>query len=116
MARKSVSIVDTTGPQRTALDEIPNDVKEFVESVYAKQRKTPGRERVTYDTAEELRDDFKLMADYCAQRPAGILKIRKSPTRDLAENVMDIRVSADVPANGARNAGNDRRQPVNATK
>lgn len=114
MARKSVAIIDTTGPQRTPLDEIPDDVKKFVEDVYAKQRKTPGRERVTYDTVDELKEDFKLMADYVAQRPQGVLKIRRSPTRDLPEHVMDIRITADVEANGNRNAGNDRRQPVGA--
>lgn len=112
MARHSVAILDTVGPQRTPLDDIPEDVKKFVEDVYAKQRKTPGRERVTYADADELKADFKLMADYAAQRTAGILKIRRSPTRDLPDNVMDIRITADVEANGNRNAGNDRRQPV----
>lgn len=116
MSRKSETIVDVTGPQRTPLADIPDDVRKFVEDVYAKQRKTPGRERVSYDTENERNADFKLMVDYAAQRPQGILTVRRSPTKGLKETQMDIRVTADVEANGARNAGNDRRQPVGATK
>jgi len=116
MPRQTLTVIDTTGPQRTPLDEIPADVKKFVEDTYAKQRKTPSRERVTYDTVDELRADFKLIADYVAQRPAGVLKVRKSPTKGLKDNQMDIRFTADLEANGARNEGNDRRQPVGQTK
>lgn len=114
MPRKSTHVPDITGPQRTPLDEIPQDVKDYVESVYAAQRKTPGREHVEYDTEKELNAEWKLMVDYAAQRKAGVLKIRRSPTRNLPAHVMEFRVTADVEANGARNAGNDRRQPVAA--
>lgn len=107
MARKVIqTLVDSTGTQRTALEDIPNDVIEFVETTYAKQRKNPGRERVEYDTLDELKKDYKLMVDYCAQRPAakgGILSIRRSPTRDLPDNVMDVRITADLEANGKAN-------------
>jgi len=107
MPRKtSTAIPDTTGPQLTPLDAIPDDVKAYVEEVYEKQRKTPGRERAEYDNEKELKEEFKLMADYVAQRPAGILRIRKSPTREMApgvkmpDNVMDFRITADIEANG----------------
>lgn len=116
MARKVSFLVDTTGPVRVPLDEIPADVKKFVEDTYTHQRKTPGRTRVEYDTVKELEEDFKLMADYAAQRPAGILKIRKSPTRELKDIEMDIRITAAVVENGNRNAGNDRRQPAGQTR
>lgn len=107
MPRKtSTTIPDTTGPAVTPLDAIPEDVKQFVEEVYEKQRKTASRERVEYDTEDELKAEFKLMADYVAQRPNGVLRIRKSPTRNLADNVMDIRISADLEANGQKNANN----------
>lgn len=126
MPRKSSdAIPDTTGNVLTPLDSIPDDVKAYVEEVYAKQQKTPGRERAVYDTADELKAEFKLMADYVAQRPAGILRIRKSPTRTkdlpkdlqpIEDRVMDFRINADLEANGARNAGNDRKEPVGAKK
>lgn len=105
MARKSTFVPDTTGPQRVALEDIPDDIKKYVEEVYARQRKTPGREHVEYDTVKELENEFKLMVDYAAQRPGGILKVRKSPTRGLKDNVMEFRVTADTEANGQANAG-----------
>lgn len=107
MARKMVFIQDTTGPQRTNLDDIPQEVKEFVEECFTKQSRTPGRTQVAYDTKEELENEFKLMADYCAQRKQGILRIRKSPTRKLAETVMEFRITRAIEENGARNAGNN---------
>jgi hypothetical protein len=116
MARKATFIPDTTGPQRTALDEIPQELKDYVESVYAKQRKSPGREHVEYENKAELEQEFKLIADYCAQRKTGILRVRRSPTRNQPDNVMEFRITADIEANGARNEGNDRKQPVGATK
>lgn len=115
----STTIVDFSGPQMTPLDEIPQDVIDYVEEVYAKQRKTRSRERAIYDTEAELKTEFKLMADYVAQRPkekGGILRIRKSPTRKenlpedlkaISDRVMDFRITADLEANGAANANAD---------
>lgn len=100
MARKSTAILDVSGPQKTPLDAIPDDVKAFVEDVFKRQSKAPGRERVTYDNDQERDTEFKLMADYVSQRPAGILKIRRSPSKDLPPHSMDIRITADVEANG----------------
>jgi hypothetical protein len=121
MPRKSSTpIPDTTGPVMTPMDAIPQELRNYLEDVYARQQKTPGRERAEYDTEAELKAEFKLMADYLAQRPqavpgGSVLSIRKSPTRGQADNIMDFRINADLPANGARNAGNDRKeekQPV----
>jgi len=119
----STFVPDVMGSVRTPLDEIPVDIKQYVETVFIKQSKTPGRERAIYDTEDELKTEWKLMVDYAAQRPQGVLKIRRSPTRDASlvkalgpnvnpDLVMEFRVSADLEANGARNAGNDRRQPA----
>lgn len=105
MPRKSsVAIPDTNGPQRTPLDEIPGELIAYVEAVYEKQRKTPGRERAEYDNEAELKAEFKLMADYVAQRPNGVLGIRKSPTRNMPDNVMDFRITADIEENGKKNS------------
>lgn len=102
MARKVTFVADVTGPNFTPLSEIPKEVKDLVEEAYAKIRKTNGRVRVEYDNADELAQDFRLMAAYCAQRTAGVLKIRRSPTRNLPDNVMDFRVTADIEANGQK--------------
>jgi hypothetical protein len=111
MPRKgSQTIVDVTGPEVTPLDSIDKEVKDFVEFVWEKQQKTPARERVEYDTEKEKDAEFKLMSDYVAQRPAelgGPLGIRRSPSRDLPKNVMDIRIKplpTDIPAEAAANA------------
>lgn len=104
MPRKSTHVPDVTGPQLTPLSEIPDDVKKYVEEVYDRQRKVPGRERAEYDNEAEKNAEWKLISDYCAQRPAGILAARRSPTRNKGENVMEFRITADLPANGAKNA------------
>lgn len=105
MPRKSTTFIPvTTGPGYIPLADIPQDVKDFVEESYAQQRKTEGRTRVEYDTEDELKAEFRQMVSYAAQRPAGVLTIRRSPTRGLAENVMDFRITADLEKNGQKNA------------
>jgi len=110
MARKSVTIVDTTGTQLIPLDAIPQDVKDYVEALYKAQAKTPSRERVTYDNDQERDTEFKQMVSYAAQRKAGILKVRRSPSKDLPPHTMDVRVTADLPANAAANANGEKGQ------
>lgn len=106
----SETILDVTGTEMTPLESIPQDVKDYVEFVWSKQQVTPARERATYDTEAEKDAEYKLMADYVAQRPADIggpLAIRRSPSRGLPKNVMDIRVklpTTDLEANAAANA------------
>lgn len=108
MARKSSTFVpDQTGPYVTPLNEIPEDVKRYVEEVYDRQRKTPGRERAEYDTEAEKNAEWKFIVDYCAQRPKGILAARRSPTRGKSVNVMEFRLTADLEKNGAKNANSD---------
>jgi hypothetical protein len=107
MARHATTIVDTSGKELIPLESIPDDVKTFVEEVWAKQRKTRSRERVTYDNDAERDTEFKQITSYVAQRPAklgGVLAVRRSPSKDLPAHTMDIRFSADLPANGAANA------------
>lgn len=109
MARKSSTFVpDQTGPYVTPLNEIPEDVKKYVEEVYARQRKTSGRERAEYDTEAEKNAEWKLICDYVAQRPQGILSARRSPTRNKEATVMEFRISADLEKNGAKNANSDK--------
>ena len=89
---------------RRKLDKNEINGDEYVEKVYEFQRNNPSRERAEYDTADELKAEFKLMADYVAQRPKGALRIRKSPTRGMPDNIMDFRITADLETNGQKNA------------
>lgn len=110
MTRKSTTIVDTNSSDHVALESIPDDIKAFVEEVWAKQRKTASRERVVYDTDAERDAEYKLITSYVAQRPAklgGVLAVRRSPSKDLPDHAMDLRFKADLPANAAANAGRE---------
>lgn len=107
MPRTNVSFIQsTTGPNLIPIDEIPQDVKDFVEQAYEQGRKSDGRVHAEYATENELTLEFRQMASYCSQRKP-MLKIRKSPTRNLPANVMEFRVTADIEANGAANAKDD---------
>lgn len=110
MPRKSVTFAPVvTGPNYIALEDIPADVKKLVDDSYEQCRKQDGNVRVEYDTVEELELEFKQMVSYAAQRPNGVLKVRKSPVRNLPETVMAFRVTSDPVANGARNAASESR-------
>lgn len=96
MARK-LAFVPTTAPGVTALvalDDIPQDVKDEVEEVYANLKANPnGRIRAEFDTPAELRVYVTQVTSYCELRPAGAIRFRKSPTKNLPQNVMDFRIT-----------------------
>lgn len=85
------------------LDDIPQDVKDDVEEVYAYLKANPtGRMRTpAFASKTEMLTWVALVQAYCAVRPAGVLRFRKSPTRNLPENVMDFRITDPLPDNGA---------------
>lgn len=89
------------------LEAVPDEVRVQVEEVYEALRTAPidGRMRATFDTEAEANEWSRQAASYCAQRPEGVLKYRRSPTRDLPKTVIDFRISADLPANGSKNGG-----------
>jgi hypothetical protein len=110
MARHATTIVDTNAGDLIPLESIPDDVKAFVEEVWAKQRKTKSRERVVYDSDQERETEYKQITSYVAQRPAklgGVLAVRRSPSKDLPDHGMDLRFKADLPANAAANANRE---------
>jgi len=86
------------------MQAIPEDVKADVEEAYATLRQNDGRIRVQFDTKDEALLFCRQAASYASQREAGVLKFRKSPTKGLPDTVVDFRVTADLPANGAANA------------
>ena len=76
------------------LDQVPDEVKEEVEQIYAGLKQNPnGRMRVGFSTVDELNAYVLQVQSYCQQRPAGAIRFRKSPTRGLPENYMDFRIS-----------------------
>lgn len=103
MARKATFIPNVTTSAFIPLADIPEEVKSEMEEYYEACRKQDGRIRIEFDTVDELKTYFRQMASYAAQRPKGALRVRKSPTRNLPDNVADFRVTLDVAENGQRN-------------
>jgi hypothetical protein len=115
MPRKSVEFIQSvTGNVVIPLDEIPQDIKDLCEDIFKKVSKSDGRVRLAYDTVDELKLEFRQMASYCAQHKP-VWTLRKSPTKNLPDTTMDVRITIDVPANGAANAGKQAPEvPANA--
>lgn len=78
-----------------ALDDIPQEIKDEVEAIYTGLKNgAQGRMRVGFDTKDELALYTLQVQSYCAQRPDGELRFRKSPTRknSLPVGHMDFRI------------------------
>lgn len=98
-----------------ALADIPDVVKTAVEDMYAAGKENPnGKFRMTFESKSELLSVVAQMTSYCAQRPAGPVRLRKSPSRGLADNVGDFRVT-DIPVESEK-ATQDIKNGVDAVK
>ena len=84
----SVSTVSTLN-----LDEIPQEIRDDAEQVYQALKTNPGRMRVNFDTIAELKAYETQIKAYCALRPGGKIRFRKSPTRELPKTSMDFRIT-----------------------
>lgn len=81
----------------TPVAEIPEDVKKDVEDSYAALKTNPnGRLRIEFANKAEVNLFISQANAYCTQRmvdgKAAPIRFRKSPTRGLADNVMDYTV------------------------
>lgn len=78
------------------LDEIPQEIKDEVEQIYAGLKAgAQGRMRVGFDNKDELALYVLQVRSYAAQREAGELRFRQSPTRknSLPAHHMDFRIT-----------------------
>ena len=90
----------TANSSSVTVDEIPEDVRKDVEAVYAALKTNPnGRMRVTFANKTEALQWIAVASTYCKIRTAGPIRFRRSPTKGLAENVVDFRIS-DIPKTG----------------
>lgn len=90
----------TTASSGLTVEEIPQDVRDDVEQVYAALKANPnGRMRVEFADKTEALRWIAVATAYCKIRPAGAIRFRRSPTRGLAENVVDFRIT-DIPKDG----------------
>jgi hypothetical protein len=99
MARKLTFVPNVSGSSLLPLADIPEDVMQEIDDAYENLRGHDGRIRAEFDTEEEAYIYCRQAASYAAQRPAGVLRFRRSPTKGLPKNVVDFTVKADLPAN-----------------
>lgn len=83
-AQKSFSI---------SLDMIPEEIRQEVEDVYEALKAQPGRMQAKFKSAGEANAYIAQVQAYCAQRPAGPLRFRKSPTKGLPEGSFEFRIT-----------------------
>lgn len=102
MARKLTFVPNLSSGTLIPMDEIPDDVKEEMEEAYTQLSGRDGRIRAEFDTEDEATLYCRQAASYCTQREAGVLKFRRSPTKNLPKNVVDFTVKADLPANAEK--------------
>lgn len=106
MARLEFSFVPTAtaanGTPTLTLEDIPQDVRDDIEEVYAYLKTNPaGRMRTPKFASKQEALAWQAMAvAYCKVRPAGEIRFRKSPTKGLPDTVFDFRVTDLLPDNG----------------
>lgn len=91
-----------------ALDAIPQDVRDEVEEIYAALKANPnGRMRAEFSTKDEALAYQTQATAYCALRTVAVknedtgkveivaapIRFRKSPTKGLADNVLEFRIT-----------------------
>jgi hypothetical protein len=87
------AVSKSSGGVKLELEDIPQDVRTEVEESYETLKTNPGRLRATFDTLAEMNTYIAQVTAYCALRPAGELRFRKSPTRGLPATTMDFRIT-----------------------
>lgn len=88
-----ISGTKTTTSTHVPLTEIPADVIKDVEDAYRQLKANPGgRVRVVFPDINELNTYISQVVSYCAQRPEGAIRYRKSPTRGITKNIADFRI------------------------
>lgn len=80
-----------------SLEDIPQDIKDEIEEMYAALKTRDGRFQVAFDTKAELAEYVAMVTAYCAQRlvdgNAAPIRFRKSPTKGLPETTMNFRIT-----------------------
>jgi len=103
MAQLNFTFVPTqqaASSSNLAVSDIPEDVRKDCEQVYAALKQNPnGRMRVEFASKTEALQWVAVASAYCKIRPDGAIRFRRSPTRDLPDNVVDFRIT-DIPKTG----------------
>lgn len=97
------TFVPTTSPVSASmpLDQIPQEIKDEIEEMYAALKKAEGRFSIGFDTKQEVSEYEKQVKAYCSGRvdtlgkPAPI-RYRRSPAKSLPETTIQFRIT-DIP-------------------
>lgn len=92
-AIKFVPNTSTSGASLVPIDDIPTDVITDIEAIYDNLKVADGRFRAEFDNEVEALQFVRYATSYCAQRPAGAIRFRRSPTKGLQKNVIEFRVT-----------------------
>jgi len=104
MAVKITAVASPKPGQGATLD-IPQDVKDDIDAIYAHLRENPGTEGFAeFDSADEVNKWLAHVRAYVRTREAGALKFRQLPSKHLPDNQLRFSLTADLPENGARNS------------
>jgi hypothetical protein len=99
----TIKTVVAPKPGQAALVEVPQEIRDEVDSLYAHFSEHPDQEGYAeFDTVDELRDWQRLAAAYCKHREAGALRLRKKPSKNLPDTHMRFQITADLEENGSR--------------
>jgi hypothetical protein len=83
----------SAGQPMLTLDDVPDGVRKEVEEVYETLKTNPGRMRAAFDSLAELNTYISQVKAYCDLRPAGAIRFRKSPARNLKPTEMEFRIT-----------------------
>jgi hypothetical protein len=99
-----ITAVASPKPGQGATLEVPQDVKDDIDAIYAHLTANPGTEGFAeFDTDEEVQPWLKFARAYATSREAGALKFRQLPSKHLPANQIRFSLTADLQANGERN-------------
>jgi hypothetical protein len=98
-----VTTVKSPKPGQGATIDVPDEVKNDIETIYETLRQNPDEEGfVEFDNADEVNKWMSQVRSYCRHRQAGALKFRQLPSKHLPDTQIRFSLAADLPANGER--------------
>jgi len=100
-----IKIVQSARAGQSSTLDIPDEVKNDVDATYDALRQDSNAEAFAeFETGDERKLWLKQVRSYVATRETGALKIRVLPSKHLPETQLRFKITADLPANGQREA------------
>jgi hypothetical protein len=114
MAKRLMTAVQAPKPGQGATLDVPQDVKDEIDGLFAHLTEHPDQEGfITFEPedGQEMTDVVKeknrwlsQVRSYARTREAGALNFRQLPSKHLPDNQVRFSLKRDIPADGERNA------------